>query len=270
RDRALGHVARQLARGAQPGRGARARGRGAARLHADLARRGAGARRARGGRADRSHHRQLAQERSRPARAGADRQAQPRSAAGATARRAGHPLGRARLGGHDGAAAVRQRQAGRARGRGRAAAGDAVSAPLAAAASPAARLLLLLVVVTSIATLPLASRSALVMAALAAAACVGLGRPSPRRLLFGVLSVVAMSSAVAAPALMHGEWLAAGRYGGRAAMAAVAALSLSASIGAAELGPALRTIGVPRGLASVIETMLRQVQAVQLEGSRIL
>jgi len=145
-----------------------------------------------------------------------------------------------------------------------------VSAPLAAAASPAARLLLLLVVVTSIATLPLASRSALVMAALAAAACVGLGRPSPRRLLFGVLSVVAMSSAVAAPALMHGQWLDAGRYVGRAAMAAVAALSLSASIGAAELGPALRTIGVPRGLASVIETMLRQVQAVQLEGSRIL
>lgn len=123
--------------------------------------------------------------------------------------------------------------------------------------------------VASIATIPTASTAGLATGiALGLGALAGLGTRSTslRRLLLPSLMGLC---AVVLPWLLAGDLDRAARLGARALGVLGMALGLSGVHRAAELPPALRSLGAPAALAGVVATMLAQAEVAKDEGRRL-
>jgi energy-coupling factor transporter transmembrane protein EcfT len=134
--------------------------------------------------------------------------------------------------------------------------------------SIAARVLASLLIVSGIATAPRAAPGSLAASAVLVVLLLLVIRPDARTLgrraaaaLLGVIAV-ALPIALVDPAR-------ASLLAGRALCAALAALAIASTIPAAELGPALSGLGVPRGVSTVIASMLRQAGSIATEGRRL-
>lgn len=141
--------------------------------------------------------------------------------------------------------------------------------PLRRAASPAARLLAGVLLVAAIATAPLGSLVALSMSAALLVAVLLAAQPHPRLLVRRALPALLVIAALVVPLVLAGQATQALMMGTRATLALGVALAVAASLRLDELPGALSALRVPAALASVVETMLRQLQSVQDEGRRI-
>ncbi len=138
------------------------------------------------------------------------------------------------------------------------------------ATSPAARVLGCTVLVTGISTAPLRSRDALVASACATLVVLLITRAAPLELLKRSLVAVPVLAALVLPVLLAGHARHAFELGFRAMLALITALSFAATLSIIDLPSALSSLGLPRPLARMLGTMLRQAGAVQAQGQRIL
>ncbi len=142
-------------------------------------------------------------------------------------------------------------------------------APLRRAASPAARLLCGALLVAAIATAPIGSPTALAISSAVLLIALLVTQPRPRPLARRALPAVLLIAALVLPLVVAGETHRALAMGARATLAVGVALAMAASLRLDELPGALAALRVPRALAAVVETMLRQLDSVRDEGRRI-
>ncbi len=131
------------------------------------------------------------------------------------------------------------------------------------------RLLCCIALVIGIATCPLSGAGTLASAILFGAAAIAIApapRPFLRRLAYASLVVVALVG----PFYFSVGASAALARGGRALLASATALCFAATLKPTELGPAMRGIGVPAKLSSIISVMMRQLTQLGEEGRRLL
>ncbi len=80
----------------------------------------------------------------------------------------------------------------------------------------------------------------------------------------GLFGVVAVAMPIVWSDPERALWLAL-----RATLALGAAIAIGSTIPSASLGPALSSLGLPRGVAAVISTLLRQIDLLIAEGRRL-
>jgi energy-coupling factor transporter transmembrane protein EcfT len=146
-----------------------------------------------------------------------------------------------------------------------------VSTRALASPSAAGRLLATLVVVGGVATAPLPERrTALVLAAVVAAAALGWARPRLAWLWRRALAASLAVTALTIPFVLAGRPDRAAEVGVRAGLALTITLASASRLELRELPVALVSLRVPRELASTLHALLWQLEHVADEGRRLL
>jgi energy-coupling factor transporter transmembrane protein EcfT len=132
--------------------------------------------------------------------------------------------------------------------------------------SPAGKLVVTVVLVTAMATAPLSAAALAVASGVALAAVLGFGPARTRRALVPAALVIALSLV---PIAFSAGAQHALRVAVRALAAASTAIAVAGSVPAHELGPALSALYVPRAVAAVLGSALRQTAVLRDEGRRL-
>ena len=143
------------------------------------------------------------------------------------------------------------------------------AAPLVRYATPAGRVLCAVIVVAAIATAPLGSRSAAFAAVTLTLLTLAATRPDKRglwrKLWPGLLLIVAL----VIPLVAAGRHAQAGSLAARALLTLLSAIGFAHTLKPDELGTALYGLRVPPALASVVVTLLRQLEVIRGEARTI-